>query len=359
MLVKTTTAPTLGGKTAILAEFDRASHVAEFQRTLQKILRCRDNLVPDLLERLASADIPTAKKAAIALGYLRSPQALIPLVKSACDRRRQIHWQATAAIAQIGTPEAVAYLIQLLKHPASVQLQASAAKALGKCGVMAVTPLIDGLRCGDDLVKFHAAHSLGQIGSPLAVPDLINLLKHHSRHIRSEAVWALGQIRSPLSIASLAERLTDSDLGVQSQAAQALKNIGTASLPALTAMLKSGSSHTRSIAIRTLAQMGYEEVIPEIAHVLFHDPFPYVRSDAAQALGELGGRQAVYYLSYALKDGDRAVRSSAIRTLKRIGSPTAQDILRQIDPDWASQETTILQNRARFRVNDSDYTIIQ
>jgi FOG: HEAT repeat len=140
VLIKTATAPTLGGKTAILAEFDRASRAEEFQRALPKVLRCRDNLVPDLLDRLSSADIPTAKKAAIALGYLRSPQALLPLVKSACDQRRQIHWQATAAIAQIGTPDAVAYLIQLLKYPASVQLQASAAKALGKCGVMAILP---------------------------------------------------------------------------------------------------------------------------------------------------------------------------------------------------------------------------
>ncbi len=359
MLVKTTTAPTLGGKAAILAEFDRASRAVEFSCALRKVLRCRENLVPDLLQRLQGTDITLAKKAAIALGYLRSPQALIPLAQCAVDARRPIHWQATAAIAEIGTKEGVAYLIKLLKHPVSVQLQASAAKALGKCGLIAVTPLIDCVRYRDDLVKLHAIHSLGQIGSPLAVPDLINQLNHHSQQIRAEAAWALGQIRSPLAIAPLAERLTDSDLGVHSQAAQALKNIGSAALPALTAMLHSHSSHSRSMAIRTLAQMGYEQAVKDIAQVLFSDPFPYVRSDAAQALGEIGGEQAVYYLSHALKDGDRTVRSAVIRALKRIGSPSAQDILRQLDPDWANQETTILQQRARFVLNHEDYTVIQ
>ncbi len=359
MLVRTTTAPTLGGKIAILAEFDRASNEAAFRGALRKVLLCHQNLVPDLLERLQGTDLTLAKKAAIALGYLRSPQALLPLVKSALNLRRPIYWQATAAIAEIGNSQAVEYLIQLLNHPSSVQLQASAAKALGKCGAVAITPLMEAVRYKDNLVKLHAAHSLGQIGSPLAVPDLINLLKHPSRQIRAEAIWALGQIRSPLAIAPLAECLTDSDLGIHSQSAQALKNIGSAALPAITAMLQSPSSHTRSMAIRTLAQLGCEEVIDDIASLLFHDPFPYVRSDAAQALGELGGDRAVYYLSYAIRDGDRAVRSSAIRALKRISSPYAAEVLRQVDPEWASQETTILQRRARFTADHSDYTVIQ
>jgi HEAT repeat protein len=350
----------LGGKYAVLTELDRATRVEELNQALAKILRCRLNLVPELLQRLESPDITIAQKATIALGYLGSPEAVVPLVRALQSRQQHLYWQATAALSRIGDTQALDFLMKALQS-SSVQLQSATAKALGKCGLPAVAPLLRviGDDRTDDLVKFHAIHSLGEIGSPLAVQPLINLLDRKSKHIRSEAIWALGQIRSPLAIIPLADRLTDSDLGVQSAAAHALKAIGAPALPALLAMLKNSSSLTRSVAIRTLAQLGFEEAVANLAEVLFGDPFPYVRSDAAQALGEIGSRSAIVHLGMAVRDQDRSVRTAAIRALRKVKSPEAGQILRQIDPQWANQETTILQQRAQFTVRDNDYTILQ
>lgn len=347
-------APRLGGKTALLDQFDRVRRTEEFAIVVRRILQCRDNLVPELLQRLASDQIPLAQRAALTLGYLQSPQAVAPLAQALSNPN--LHWQATAALGHIASHEAIEHLIHALDRP-SMQLQAATAKALGKVGLPALSPLIDCLRNKDDLVKLHAARSLGQIGSPVAVNDLIRLLNHRSPRIRSEVVWALGQIRSPLAVTPLAQKLTDPDISVQSSAVQALKMIGSPALSALTAMLKNSTSHTRSTAIRTLAQMGYEEVVGNIAELLFTDPFPYVRCDACIALGQIASPLAIAHLGVAVKDHDRSVRTSALRALRKIKSPLANEILRQVDPYGAEQGTTILQ---KFPViSGDDYCVIK
>jgi HEAT repeat protein len=347
-------APEIGGIAAILAEFDAANRSDRFSQALQKLLRSRANVVPDLLMRLEGNDLGLAKKAALALGHLRSPQAIPSLVAAALNPSRALCWHAAAALSHIGNPEAMDTLFKMLHHK-SIQVQAAAAKALGRNGLPAVSPLIDALERCDDLVKLHAAHALGQISSPMAVPALIEALSHASRAVRFEATWALGQIESPLAAAALAERLTDGDLGVQSQAAQALKNIGPPALPALSAMLKNPASNTRSVAARTLGQMGLDGAMPVLVEVLQNDAFPYVRCDAARALGEIGSHDAVFHLAAMLKDGDRSVRNAVIRALRHINTPEAQHILRA-----ASQSVVIPQYSVPQNSDDSsDFTMLE
>ncbi len=353
-------APELGGTAAILAEFDAASRSDQFTSALQKLIRCRENIVPDLLERLESGEVSTSKKAAIALGYLRSPLAIAPLIASIQAPHSQIIWQSAASLSWIGSTEAINALIKLLQHP-SIQVQSAAAKALGKTSLSAVLPLIDTLKYSDDLVKVHAAHSLGQIASPLAVPELIDALASSSKSVRFEAAWALGQIKSPNSVNSLANLLTDNDISVQSQAVQALKNIsGSTTITAVARMLNTPSSHTRSVAARTLGQMGMPEVVPLLYQVLRDDEYAYVRADAALALGEIGTHDAVFYLSQSLKDSDRSVRSAILRALAQINSPESMEVLHNVKHTIAipSYSVSNIPDVVSFG-EDSDFTIIQ
>ncbi len=349
-------APDLGGESAILAEFDAAVRSDQFALALQKIIRCRDNVLPALLERLESDEVAISKKAAIALGYLRSPIAIVPLLSAARNPYRQIHWQAAAALSWIGSADAISALVKLLHHP-SIQVQAASAKALGRASLPAVSPLVEALKHNDDMVKVHAAHSLGQISSPLAVTTLIDTLEHGSKSVRFEAAWALGQIKSPLSANSLARLLTDNDISVQSQAVQALKNIGIPAILPVSKMLYNSSSHTRSVAARTLGQIGMEEVVPMLAQVLRDDEYAYVRCEAALALGEIGSHDAVFYLSQSLKDGDRSVRSAVLRALAQVNSPEAQEILNNIKHTVAIPNYSV--SNLRDFGDESDFTTIQ
>ncbi|MEA5476330.1 HEAT repeat domain-containing protein [Pseudanabaena galeata UHCC 0370] len=349
-------APDLGGESAILAEFDAAVRSDQFSLALQKLIRCRDNVLPALLERLESDEVAISKKAAIALGYLRSPVAIAPLIAATKNPHRQIHWQAAAALSWIGSSEAISALVQLLRHP-SIQVQAASAKALSRASLPAVSPLVEALKRSDDMVKVHAAHSLGQISSPLAVTTLIEALEHGSKSVRFEAAWALGQIKSPLSANSLAKLLTDNDISVQSQAVQALKNIGGPAISPVAKMLSNPSSHTRSVAARTLGQIGMEEVVPMLAQVLRDDEYAYVRCDAALALGEIGTHDAVFYLSQSLKDRDRSVRSAILRALAQVNSPEAQEILHSIKHTVAIPNYSV--SNLRDFGDESDFTTIQ
>ena len=349
-------APDLGGESAILAEFDAAVRSDQFSLALQKIIRCRDNVLPALLERLESDEVAISKKAAIALGYLRSPIAIAPLLAAVKNPHRQIHWQAAAALSWIGSADAISSLVKLLRHP-SIQVQAASAKALGRASLPAVSPLVEALKHNDDMVKVHAAHSLGQISSPLAVTTLIDALEHGSKSVRFEAAWALGQIKSPLSANSLARLLTDNDISVQSQAVQALKNIGTPAIAPVSKMLYNSSSHTRSVAARTLGQIGMEEVVPMLAQVLRDDEYAYVRCDAALALGEIGSHDAVFYLSQSIKDRDRSVRSAILRALAQVNSPEAQEILNSIKHTVAIPNYSV--SNLRDFGDESDFTTIQ
>jgi HEAT repeat protein len=355
-------APEIGGMAAILAEFDAATRSDQFSLVLQKLISCRQNVVPELITRLENDDLALAKKASLALGYLRSPQAIPSLARVAQKPFLPVHWHAASALGCIGTSEAISFLVKLLRHP-SEQVQASAARALSRGNLPAVSPLVDALKNGNDLVKMHAAHSLGKINSPLAVPALIKALDHPVKAIRLEAAWALGQIRSPLAANALANRLTDADISVQSQAAQSLKSIGAPVIPALVNMLNNEASNTRSVAVRTLGQMGIEEVIPVLVEVLRHDSFPYVRCDAATALGEIGSYDAVFHLAQTLKDSDRAVRNAAARALRKVNSPEAQSFLRThhqvVKVPKYSVSSITRSPSSTIHLDDGDLTILQ
>jgi len=349
-------APELGGESAILAEFDAAARSDQFSVALQKLIRCRENLVPALLERLESDEVATSKKAAIALGYLRSPLAIAPLISATQNPNRQVHWQAASALSWIGSAEAINSLVKLLRHP-SIQVQSAVAKALGRASLPAVSPLVETLKRSDNMVKVHAAHSLGQISSPLAVTTLIEALGNESRAVRLEVAWALGQIKSPLSANALANLLTENDISVQSQAVQALKNIGVPAIIPVAKMLNTTSSHTRSVAARTLGQIGMEEVVPLLARVLREDEYAYVRCDAALALGEIGSHDAVFYLSQAIKDSDRSVRSAVLRALVQINSPEAKEILHLVK--YSVEIPNYSVSNIKDFDSESDFTTIQ
>ncbi len=353
-------APDVGGVAAILAEFDAATRSDQYSQALRKLIKSKHNIIPDLIARLDGNDLAIAKKAALALGYMQSPQAIPNLVEALADPDRQLYTHAATALGCMGTMEALRWLIKMLNHK-SIHVQAAVAKALARGGLTAVSPLVDILKRGEELVRIHAAHSLGQINSPLAVPALINALADSVRSVRLEAAWSLGQIRSPLACNALAARLTDMDLSVQSQAAQALKNIGSPCLPALSEMLKNPSSDTRSIAARTLGQMAIEEAVPILIEVLYNDQFPHVRCNAAAALGEIGSIDSVYPLSLMLKDSDRSVQNAVTRALRRINHPQAQEILKSLSQSISVPKylvPTISHNEDEID-NFADYTILQ
>jgi len=103
---------------------------------------------------------------------------------------------AAKALGEIKNPKAVEPLIVALKDE-NPGVREEAAKALVQIGVPAVNVLIDALKDGDADVRERATWALGAIKDSIAVKPLIALLKDKNPRVQEQAVKALIEIGKP------------------------------------------------------------------------------------------------------------------------------------------------------------------
>jgi HEAT repeat protein len=136
---------------------------------------------------------------------------------------------AASSIAQSQTNQATEIygLIQQLKSK-DTYVRLSAAKALGKIGVVAIPNLLPLLKDEDKNVRIGAIAALGNMGEPAkaAVPNLILLLQ--DKESRWRAIDALRNIgeSAKSAIPQLMPLLKDEDEMIRFRAESALEKIG-------------------------------------------------------------------------------------------------------------------------------------
>ncbi len=146
------------------------------------------------------------------------------LIENLKDEDSSVRWNASLALAEIGTP-AVEPLIVLLENN-NQDVRVSAVYALGDIkDARAVEPLIAALSDISPDIREAAAMALEQIKDQRAVGPLIAIFSDSSPDVREAAVHALGQIKDHRAVNSLVTMLEDSDYYVREEAALALKNI--------------------------------------------------------------------------------------------------------------------------------------
>jgi HEAT repeat protein len=221
------------------------------------LLELRDPLSVDaLIEALNDNDAEVQKIAREALKAIGKP-AVEPLTAFLRDDNPYICMVVIKLLGDIGDSLAVGHLIGVMKHFASWQFRYEAADALGKIkdprivgpllealndrnkrvreaaakslkevGEPAVEPLIASLREENQDVCFKAIVLLGEIGDTRAIEPLVGVLKNFELWaMRFEAARALGMIKDPRAIGPLTEALYDKDEYVREGAGGALKEI--------------------------------------------------------------------------------------------------------------------------------------
>lgn len=252
------------------------------------------------------------------------------------DADRYVHYAASKALGNIGTPAVPALLDALHESDSGVRYRA--VDALGRIGDPATIPaLVDALHDAQYLVRYRAAYGLGRIGGPTGIPALAQALQDAEKVVRSGAVRALGTIGTP-AVPALAEALYNADSLVRYLAAEALYDIGNpAAVPALSEALRDTDSGVREKATQALAHIGTSTAIPALAEAL-RDTDSGVRYTAVGALGRIGNPAAIPALLDALHDADSRMRSAAAQALGSIGDPAAVPALieRLVDTNKAS-----------------------
>ena len=160
-----------------------------------------------------------------------------------------------------------------------------------------------------------------------AVPVFVKLLKEDSEGRVQSIVRALGKV-GPLAIPALMPLLDDPIQSISSRALIALTYIGEPAIPALAEALHHPNvDHVAMSAAAMLGSMGEIALPTLIANI--DDENVKVREAVALGLSGLGDL-AIDVLRQMLDDSSHDVRRHAIETLRRIGTPDALRVLREI-----------------------------
>jgi len=312
----------------------------------------------DLLIKALDDDAPYVyDSAAIALGLLRDPRAVDPLIRLLLKPNRPRNFEAALALKRIGDPRAVPPLLETLRNGALTHVRADlyAARALEKFRDPRIVPaLLDALHeagCNDDWACIKALsnalghfkdpralppllrlldeeglaadviYALGRLGDERAVEPLLNKLPRAPRGIYQAVIIALSWMGDPRAFEALTEARQDPAADLQRAALRGLARIGDPrSLPAFLEALQTAPYSLRRFAVAGLIKIGAPAVEPLIA-LLQSEASPVIRARAAGVLGHIGDPRAVESLRTALYDPDRHVRIRARHALRQMSIP--------------------------------------
>lgn len=165
--------------------------------------------------------------------------------------------------------------LEIFKHPSPGE---QAAIALASMGRPAFLPLTSQLDSANATVRRNAAWAIGELTNMPAgerddaVPRLITLLSDTDEWVRMAAGRALGELRNPSAAPALIATLADRDWRV------------------------------RELAVWALSELKDDRAVAALCNVLLSDVRLEVRSEAANALGEIRSAEALPSLKQALND---------------------------------------------------------
>jgi HEAT repeat protein len=266
------------------------------------------------------------------------------------EKEAKVREAAAWALGDVRDPRAVEPLVAALKD-SDYGVGHAAAKALVKIGALAVEPLVGALKETQSLVRSSAAEALGQIGDPRAVEPLIAALSDSSGFfVRRLAARALGEIGDPRAVAPLIASLNDEEDSVRQAAAQALSRLGHSAVEPLVAALADRDWNVRHAAAQALGGLGWKPGRTRIGPTYWaargdwdkcveigaaaiepligaFDATDYgVREQAARALGKIGA-PAIGPLVAAINKEDSAARQAAVEALGQVGAAAFEPLV--------------------------------
>jgi HEAT repeat protein len=152
------------------------------------------------------------------------------------------------------------------------------------------------------------------------VDTLVQDLKDNDLIVRLHAAKALGEAKDARAVEPLIAALGDKGCG--HTAANALAKIGKPAVEPLIVALKNENPFVRRNAAEALGEIKDASAVKPLVDALKDDDL-IVRRDAAKALGKIKDFTAEEPLTSALKDESPAVRRNAAIALREMGKPEA------------------------------------
>jgi HEAT repeat protein len=245
--------------------FDSVKNVFSSGKSIAKMKDAHD--IRGLVRLLNHSDPDIVYHAVETLGEIGDAGAVEPLITVLKhEEMSSVRWKTAESLVKIGAPS-VEPLISVLQHSDS-DVRWKAAIALGEIrDPRAIGPLIRQLSDTDRFVKSRVAHALGMIGAP-AVHTLIRTLLEGDGNLRWGAAIALGRIKDPQAVEPLIQALADKYENVRAEAAASLADIGTPAIEPLIRFLKYSEGDMRIEVMNALGELHANDAIEPLVQML-------------------------------------------------------------------------------------------
>ncbi len=276
--------------------------------------------VDTLLDVLDDKEI--GRSAASSLGCIKGEYVFGKLIKLLDSKNPTTRTNAVAVYEYIQDPAAVPILVRMLNDPVP-EVRIEAAYALGHFNeseeiAQTEEPLINAL--GDSRVEVQAAAagSLGRIESKKAIPLLAELIQSKNSTLCRTAIYSLERYKDPEAADALIAALGNENSNIRVDIVYSLREIGDIrAVDPLISLLGDENYRVRKGAATALGSLGDRKAVEPLIKALETERESDVRISEVQALGILGGSEAINCLSRISTDKDEYgyVRSSAEKAL--------------------------------------------
>jgi len=295
------------------------------------------SLGPTVLPLAFKGDAESRRAVMRALVTSPDPRLRSLPVKGLRDGDTAVRRNAIRALGNLGSAAPIEVLTAKLKD--SGEEKADAIRALGAIGKPAADVLRGYVRTTKDPDSFQVTALLAL--APNANRDDIAWvaprLKSKSRNVRAAAASVLGRIGHPAAQAALVTALKDHDPLVRAAVAKALGQIGTIyAARQLMPLLKDPSPLVASMAARGLGASGYTDAVDALkqavkarasrkaAPLRIGDMYGRPDLAALEALGRIGGPDAVATVRVSLKSNSWLTRATAAEALGEAGDKSPE-----------------------------------
>lgn len=273
-----------------------------------------------LIDRLQDPEWRVRRRVVEALGLIKNKKAVEPLVRSLSDNVERVQREAIQSLVGFGNLSTDP-ILNALSHEKNKFILRAMLITLGKVGdPRAIPDLVIHLRSSYFVVRIAAVHALVRYGSQVIeslLPtlsfnqsDIHGLLKdiknQKDPQLQLRAIKALGGLEDHRAVSQLKELMDKGDEEIKDAAANALHQIGCA-------------AWGRCSALIVLKKVGDKSLIRHFIHSL-NDDSDNVRLEAVKALAGVNGSKSINPLIRVAKsDRDPYIRYEAVRQLRRVG----------------------------------------
>ena len=278
--------------------------------------------VDDWVAKLSSDTPAVRDEAIVKLGDSKDPRAVAPLIQILEPKKAPAVSGPAGAAA---TDPAVAK-VQEAKRRVGREDRAGAIPSV-PLDAATFKQCTAALRSNNPAERKAAVQQLGQSGDKRATKLLMTALQGRDFFVRAEILEALGMLGDPQAFGVISGAVKAQEVPVRKAAVKALGELGDPRAAELLYQAQTTDPFLRTEAAEAMGRLGTADGVKYLNLAAKHKD-TFIRQDAQKALDGLGPKHGLEPLIVLLKDPDAKVRTLAAQALGEVGDPAAAEAMK-------------------------------